>query len=327
MKKVKLDIDNDTNEIMKYLSTFYPEHFEYLSGPPPWVSNVKRFMLDDEDSAGEWQTAGRGGKAHVLDRSTYAFWRDCSDLAFIDQITNGLVEPWKSPAETEVHGPQNAFSALEVEELSHSHSSDEEELTQLSDTGSIFEEAEVEESWKTVTVQLDQVSSIDPDILPEPSTIKPPSPVENTKHENTIGPADIKDIDGFFGALGFESTPSVPHSDRPLEELLEDVGDVWEMSGSERQRIHIFWAEQARDQLGQTYVGEFERLRNLHASKLRQCDEGKEEVSCFVHSVILKSDVYQVRRSLLHDMDIIGCTTTGFSFQLLRLRSCSRRLR
>jgi hypothetical protein len=318
-KVLKLDIDNDTDEIMKYLSTIYPEHFEYLSNPPLWVTNVKISMLDDDGSAGEWQTAGRGGKAHVLDLSTYSFWRNCSDLAFIDQITNGLVEPWKSesPAETEVHAPQNAFSALKVEVPHDSDSSDEE----LSDTESISEEVEVEESWKTV--QLDQVSSIDPVILPAPSTIEPPSPVDNTKHENTIGPADIKDIDGFFGSLGFQHTPSVPYSDRPLDELLEDVGNVWEMSGSERRQIHDFWVGQARVQLGETYMGEFERLRNCHARKLRQCNEGKEEVSCFIYSVtILKPDVYQVRRSLLHDMDIIGCTTTGFSFQLLRLRSC-----
>ena len=321
-KVLKLDIENDTDEIMKYLSSIYPEHFEYLSSPPLWVSNVKRFVLDDEDSAGEWQTAGRGGKAHVLDQSTYAFWRNCFDLAFIHQITNGF-EPWKSesPAETEVHAPQNAYSVLEVEVPCDSDSSDEEEL---SDTGSLSEEVEVEESWKTV--QLDQVSSIDPVILPVPPTIEPPPLFENTKHDNTIGSADIKDIDGFFEALGFQYRPSVPYSDRPLEELLENVGDVWEMSGSERQRIHTFWVEQARVQLGETYMGEFERLRNRHASKLRQCNEGKEEVSCFIYSVILQPDVCQVRRSLLHDMDIIGCTTTGLSFQLLQLRSCSRRL-
>jgi hypothetical protein len=319
-KVLRLDIDNDTDEIMKYLSTNYPEHFEYLSNPPEWVSNVKSCMLDDEGSAGEWQTAGRGGKAHVLDHSTYAFWRNCSDLAFIDQITNGF-EPWKSESsaetETEVHAPQNAFSALEVEVPRDSDNSDEEP----SDTESISEEVEVEESWKNV--QLDQVSSIAPVILPEPSTIEPPSPVESTTHENTFGPADIKDIDGFFDALGFQYTPSVPNSNRPLEEL-EDVGDVWEMSGLERQRIHDFWVGQARVQLGETYMGEFERLRNCHARKLRQCDEGKEEVSCLIYSLSLKSDVYQVRRSLLHDMDIIGCTTTGLSFQLLQLKNCSR---
>ena len=84
------------------------------------------------------------------------------------------------------------------------------------------------------------------------------------------------------------------------------------MSGSERKRIHDFWVKEARVQLGQTYMGEFERLRECHARKLQQCEEGKEEVSCFIFSVILKPDVFQVRRSLLLDMDIIGCTTTGF---------------
>ena len=326
-KVLKLNIENDTDEIMKYLSTVYPEHFEYLSNPPLWVLNVRSFMLDDASGAGEWQTAGRGGKAHVLDQSTYAFWINCSDLAFIDQITNGLVEPWKSesPAETEVHAPQNAFSALEIEVLSDGSSSDEEEL---SDTESISEEVEVEESWKTVQLDLSESSTaaMDPVILSAPSTIEYLPPAENIKHENTIGPEDIEDVDGFFKVLGFQHTPSVPQSDRPLEELLECVGDVWEMSISERQRIHTFWVEQARVQLGQTYMGEFERLRKCHARKLQQCNEGKEEVSGVTYSVIPKPDVYQVRRSLLKDMDIIGCTTTGFSFQILRLKSCSRRL-
>ena len=280
MTNMKLDIENDTDEIMKYLSSFYPEHFEYLSNlnAPPWVSNVKTFLQDDE----EWQTAGRGGKVHVLDRSTYAFWRDCSDLAFIDQITNGFAEPWKSesPNEIEVHAPQNTFSALEVEvprDMPRDiDSSDEKEL---SDSGSISEEVEVEESWKTV--QVDQVSSIVPVILPAHSTVEPPSPVE-IEREDTIGPADVKDIDGFFNALGFQYTPSVPYLDRPLEELLENVGDVWEMSRSERKLIHNFWVGEARVQLGQTYMGEFERLRKCHADKLRQCDEGKEEAGCFI---------------------------------------------
>lgn len=278
MKKVlNLDINN-TEEIIAYLSTSYREHFEYLStNPPPWVSNIKSLMLDDGDGEGEWQTAGRGGKAYFLDRSTYAFWRDCSDLVFIDQVMNGLVEPWKSPTEAEVHTPQNAFSALEVEALHDNHSSDEEEL---SDTESVSEEMKVEESWKAV--QLDQVSCVDPLI----QVVSLPSPVENTEKESTIGPADIKDVDGFFDALGFECTPSVPHSDRPLDELLENVGDVWEMSASERRRIHIFWAEEARVQLGLTYMDEFKRLRNYHAHKLGECNEGKEEVRFFLSTML-----------------------------------------
>ena len=317
----KLDIENDTDKIMMYLSTIYPEHFEYLSNPPPWVSNIESFMQDDEVNAGEWQTAGRGGKVHVIDRSTYAFWKNCSDLAFIDQIKNGLVEPWKSesPVETEVHAPQNAFSALEVEVPYDSDGSDEEEL---SDTGSIYEEVEVEESWKTM--QLDQVSSIVPVILPVPSTIEPPSLVENTKHENTIGPADIKDIDGFFKVLGFQNTPSLPHSDRPLKELLENVGDVWEMSGSERKRIHAFWVKEAQVQLGQTYMGEFERLRKCHASKLRQCDEGREEVSCFIIVLFLNLIFIRFAEACCLTWISSAVLQQVFFFQLLRLRNCLR---
>ena len=279
MRKVlDLDVDNNTVEIMNYLSTLYPEHFAYLSSPPPWVSNIKGFVVDAEDGAGEWQTTGRGGKAHVLDRSTYAFWRDCTDLSFIHQITNELFNPWKPSTETAIPAPQNAFSVLEVEEPDDNHSLDEEEL---SDTeSSSMDEMEVEESWKVL--KFDHDSSLDPPIqiiLPEASEMSPPLQVENT--ENTIGPADVRDADGFFDALGFECTPSVPLSDRPLDELLENVGDVWEMSRSERRRIDIFWMDQTRIHLGRTYMDEFERLRKRHADKLQECDEGKAEVCYF----------------------------------------------
>jgi len=148
------------------------------------------------------------------------------------------------------------------------------------DTGSIFEEMEAEESWKAI--QLDQVSSTDPLIQVIPltlSTTKSPPPVENNKPETTIEPADIQNIDGFFNAqLGFPNTPSLPHSSRSLEELQENVADVWDMSASERRQIHNFWTEQARVHLGLSYMDDFQRLRDRHARKLQQCDENKAEV-------------------------------------------------
>ena len=312
MKRVlDLDIDNNTDEIMKYLSTFYPEHFEYLSSPPLWVPNVKGFVVDDDDSAGKWHTAGRGGKAHILDRSTYAFWRNCFDIAFIDQVLRGSLESQKSPTKIETHAPRNAFNALKIEIAGDDHSSDED----LSDTESISEGIEVEESWKAVRV--DHVSSLSPPIqpiLPAVPETMPPAPVEHKSKTNR--PSDIKDVDGLFEALEFECTPSIPHSDRSLEELLEDVGDVWKMSVTERQRVHIFWVEQVRIQLGQTYMDEFKRLRNRHADMLQEYNEGKEEVCCFNSCVLKITNPYQVRRGLLREMDIIGCTTTGQLFSV-----------
>ena len=316
MKQV-LNLDINNNEIMKYLSTFYPEHFEYLSSPPLWVPNVKGFGVDDDDSAGEWQTAGQGGKAHVFDRSTYAFWRDHCDIDFIDQVLNGSFESQKSPTEIEINAPQinapqNAFSALEIEAPGDNYSSDEDS----SDTESISEEIEVEESWKAVRV--DHVSSLSPPIqiiLPIVPETMPPAPVEEREHElKTIRPSDFKDVDGFFEALEFDCTPSIPHSNRSLEELLENVGDVWKMSVTERQKIHIFWVEQVRIQLGQTYMDEFKRLRDLHADMLKEYNEGKEEVCCFNFRVLKITNAHQARRGLLRGMDIIGCTTTGQFF-------------
>jgi hypothetical protein len=39
-----------------------------------------------------------------------------------------------------------------------------------------------------------------------------------------------------------------------------------------------FWVENTRIELAETQKGEFERLRELHESILRECNEGKEEV-------------------------------------------------
>ncbi|KAF8808643.1 hypothetical protein BYT27DRAFT_7188610 [Phlegmacium glaucopus] len=291
MRKV---LNNYTDHILGYLSVFYPKHFARLFTPPPLISKVKRFVYTDEDDEEEWQTVGRGSEALDDALSTYAFWRDSSDLAFIDQITNGSFQPWKFPP-----GVKNL--ALTVEPVDDNHSSDEE----LSDTETCVEKMEVEESWKVIQFdQVSPISSLDPlCVLPPISKTRPPLPVEIINRESTIGPADAKDMDGFFLGLGFDHTPSIPHSDRPLEELLEDVGDVWEMSVSERQRLHAEWAGWAQTTTEMTYMDEFKRLRDRHADKLRQCNEGKEEV----------------RRSLLHSMDIIACTTTGRSFPIINL--------
>jgi len=85
-------------------------------------------------------------------------------------------------------------------------------------------------------------------------------------------------MDAFFVSLGFDHVPSIPSTDRPLEELLDIVGDVWSMSKNERQRIHKFWVQETRNEIRQSSVSEFERLRELHDQKLKEVNESSEEV-------------------------------------------------
>ncbi|KAF8959737.1 hypothetical protein BDZ97DRAFT_1666780 [Flammula alnicola] len=282
---MRLNIELDSAEIMKYLSSFHPEHHEYLSHVPPDVSRIKKLVRDDDENAGEWQRAGRGGKSRAEDHSNYAFWRQCTDLAFISQITNGTL-PLQTP--TTKRGPiQNAFDVLEVEQLADT-GSDQDSDSDITDPED--DEMGAESSWKAAQYN---GSPSEPNTPQEaPSQVLDSQPVSP---DTALQAADINDLEGLLNALGFDKIPSVPSSDRPLNELLENVGDVWTMSESERRCIHRFWVEQARIELGQAYVDEFERLRTLHAEKLKQCNEVKEEV----------------RRSLLGNIDIIGCTTTG----------------
>ena len=107
-------------------------------------------------------------------------------------------------------------------------------------------------------------------------------PVSNT---NKLGPADFKNPEGFLAAIGFERRPAIPSSDRSLEELIGHAVDVWAMSRSERRKLHASWVNEARVELTQNQIGEFERLHERHADMLRECNEGKEEVRIQPRSV------------------------------------------
>jgi len=51
-KVAKVGIENDLAEIMKYLSTFHPEHHEYLFHPE-WLPNIRIFADDNEEGSGK----------------------------------------------------------------------------------------------------------------------------------------------------------------------------------------------------------------------------------------------------------------------------------
>ncbi|KAF8867865.1 P-loop containing nucleoside triphosphate hydrolase protein [Gymnopilus junonius] len=289
-----VDLENDSNEIMKYLSTFHPEHHDYFSNPPLYTSNIRILLNDDDADAGGWQRTGRNGKSIVIDTSNYAFWKECDDLNFLEQVTSGAYPPASAKLEEQAVRPRNMFSHLVVEDSGDDESESESESDESGNDDS-SDELAVEESWQNMQYEITPQINISVPVEDPPSPSTESFTTSSTNSEAPLGAADFSDIDSFLASIGFADAPVVPTSDRPLEELLENVGNVWTMSASERQRLHKFWVDEARKELGQSYLLEFERLRGLHADKLKEVNEIKEEV----------------RRSLLHKIDIIGCTTTG----------------
>ncbi|OJA18615.1 hypothetical protein AZE42_01788 [Rhizopogon vesiculosus] len=308
---LKHDFESDSAEIMKYLSTFHPEHHGYIDAPPSWIRNIKMLFGDDDDDAGEWQQQGRRGKTFTKDMSFYAFWRDGSDLAFIEALSDGSYAPWR-PKTPPQEAMGNKFNVLEQDawpESEDEYATGEEDDDSLSESED--EDVPVEDAWMKVKVKPPSPEPASPKEAPAPPSRTTPTPPEFETRNNTgISQADFKDLDGFLAEIGCAQLPIVPTSTRPLDMLLEYVGDVWTMSRLERHILHTFWVDQTRIELAESQKGEFERLREVHENILRECNEGKEEV----------------RRNLLRKIDIIGCTTTGAAKLATLLKSLGPRV-
>lgn len=276
-KVLRVGIENDSTEIMKYLSIFHPEHHEYFCHPPLWLRNIQVFTDDNEEGAGEWQRAGKH-RSSAEDKSNYAFWKECTDLAFIDQVMTGTYLPSK-PASEDIHRIQNAFGALTVDDMEDDQEGGSD--PDLDDPNGPSDSTNVEESWKDAQYRTMPTDNIAEDIvsyLPHPTSSASPTRQAAFDPDIPLQPGDFQDMNAFFISLGFDHVPSIPSTDRPLEELLDIVGDVWSMSKSERQRVHKFWVGETRSELSQSFVFEFERLRKLHHQKLEEVNEISEEV-------------------------------------------------
>ncbi|CAE6460674.1 unnamed protein product [Rhizoctonia solani] len=98
----------------------------------------------------------------------------------------------------------------------------------------------------------------------------------------------------FLYQHGIETTPSIPETDRPVEELINDPR-VWEMSLKEREALYNTWYMVTSDSIRESQVEDFERLQRNHAAALKKYQEIQD----------------QNRVNLLRKAHIVGCTTTG----------------
>lgn len=72
--------------------------------------------------------------------------------------------------------------------------------------------------------------------------------------DNVFKLSDLKDVPGFFAQFGDE-VPSIPVTNRGLEELLDDVyGDIWKLSREERNKLHTLWTRECKEQFYQSQV-------------------------------------------------------------------------
>ncbi|KAJ1300335.1 hypothetical protein OPQ81_005156 [Rhizoctonia solani] len=101
-------------------------------------------------------------------------------------------------------------------------------------------------------------------------------------------------VSQFLYQHGIEETPTIPKTNRPIEELIDNPR-VWEMSLSEREALYNTWYMVASDSIRESQVEDFERLQRNHASALKKYQEIQD----------------QNRVNILQKAHIVGCTTTG----------------
>ncbi|KAI0088042.1 P-loop containing nucleoside triphosphate hydrolase protein [Irpex rosettiformis] len=305
----------DTADLMRWIQVEYPEFYEDLMNPPPWIAVLHGFYRESMQRDGGYIKVGKGGREEVVDDSLHTYWLSGEDLVFLTQAhthpINDVQPVDPVPQSTLAVAPQsNSFSALanlrEDDELSDSASlsivSDESGFDDILD-----EDVPPEEAWMFVQPEpIPAVEVAEDEDVPEPSLDKEPvepveqPPVVPTAEPNsesgtdTVRPSDFRDLREFFSACGYDCLPLIPSGDRTAEILLDD-NSVWTMSSAERLRLQTLWSERMVVSLQQSREDEYRKLREQLMTAVEVSKEGKAAARC----------------ELLRNVDIIGCTTTG----------------
>lgn len=93
-------------------------------------------------------------------------------------------------------------------------------------------------------------------------------------------------VSEFLYQYGVEEIPTIPETNRPVEELLRD-SNVWNMSVPEREALYNVWYMAASEAIRQSQVEDFESLRRKHADALKKFQEIQDQVtSCSASAYI-----------------------------------------
>lgn len=251
-----------SSDIRQYLQTQYPEHYEHISLPPRWISELRRLHIQDNDG---WEQVGPRGKSEVDDNSVYAFWLAGRDLDFLSIPLTPPALP-KAPPKPKI--VNNTFQSLAVDKTlvtdgdTDSDGDSDQELEPWEREGAFGQEPKV------------RIVSTTPSHLTVPPLESPDKDVE----EVPLNITDLQNPATFFQAFGLGHVPAVPTANKILEDLLAE-GTMWLMSRRERQTLHTYWTQTIRNHTSETHIADFENLKKKHEEILKKHNEGKDEVS------------------------------------------------
>ncbi|KAI0332312.1 P-loop containing nucleoside triphosphate hydrolase protein [Cubamyces sp. BRFM 1775] len=309
--------DVDVNDLLKYLAIACPIVDESIKNPPPWIEALHGFQEAEKDEG--WHVAGRDGKASSPSTdSIYEFWLTGRDISFLHEthqaMSGNRPPPPSSPSTANTQHQTNRFSALRLDDAvtqavhkprvsAAGPKGRQDNDTEDSDLA--LSDISPEEEWlkdMLMDSEEDEPPVVPPTALPRPVAVTTSSSSQNTSTVDTsrersgasLGPEDFADPQQFFLTFGCPEIPAVPSTARPLQELLEQE-DAWQMSMQEREQLHKMWLDELHVTTQETRTMEFRRLREKHAQAAREYTESQAEI----------------RKQLLRNVDIIGCTTTG----------------
>lgn len=285
----------DTPAILRHLEVAFPLHFQGFLNLPPWV-NLLYDAEKSTDDASPWTRVGKGGQDTQSDGTPYAYWLTANDLHFLQgahaQVQNQdatiSANETRDVEETNTGtiSSTNQFSVLD--ETGTDAESSNASVESLESIGSEFDDdISPEEEWMYATEEvetpaLDATQTTNNATLTNHDSEQPinhtsPGPLPTPGEPGMIQASDFRDIRVFFEHFGYAQIPLLPMTDRSLDVLLE-MEVIWEMSHSERTRLHAFWSREVRVALQEERIMEFERLRKKHADVLQRYNEGKAEV-------------------------------------------------
>jgi hypothetical protein len=291
-----IEADISTSNIITYIEEQYPEHYEHICHPPPWISALISSWNESERAG--WQTVGNRGPTGF---TTYGRWLRGEDLEFL-RIRPDLPSA-KPPAEKAYNvasETSNMFNTLSIDATDDASSCN-------SDSGSDGEESdgELETVSEADWQQLDFASAEELETGSEKSDSSEDelfatpmdSPISEDESWFSNSPqktdsevsqlSELRDPLAFFTAHSMSSVPEIPVTDQPLDILLAE-GSMWSLSLKERRKLDQYWRERTREAVLQSQLKEFENLRENY----KKCQELFNQVSDGVsHENATKSDI------------------------------------
>jgi len=292
-------------DILEFLKKTSTPHLALLVTPPAPVLALHEIWLELEDG---YTTVGKGKRKETLDKTCLGFWLGGGDLVLVGKVFDGSYAPWVVAQPEAVDVQPKGQPEVEEDGGDEEDDDNDNEEDDTSPEGQWKKRMLFEEEKEPIALQPTFLASSTPS-LSQSSQVNgddtgpygqwkmhmsfeednQPIPLQSTflassTPEPSQGPI-INDAATFFASLGFSQSPTVPYSNRPLQELLLMGGEVWSMSPAERKKLHQHWATKTRESKMMEYEEKYESLRTEHETTVRLWNEAKNTVRTFLFAV------------------------------------------